>query len=92
VSLLHALTGDEDARRAISDAHEASWQVALNYLDSEACVVRGGRGGAIRERGDGFVAAAFRHRASRAQDRHLHTHVIAANVARSPNGAWHGRG
>ena len=88
VSLLHALTDDESVRRAISDAHEASWQAALSYLESEACVVRRGRGGTIRERGEGFVAAAFRHRTSRAQDPHLHTHVIVANLARSSDGKW----
>ena len=58
------------------------------YLESEACVVRRGRGGAIREHGEGFVAAAFRHRTSRAQDPHLHTHVIVANLARSSDGKW----
>ena len=88
VSLLHALTGDEDVRRRISDAHESSWRAALSYLEDEACVVRRGRGGTTRERGEGFVAAAFRHRTSRAQDPHLHTHVIVANLARSPDGAW----
>jgi conjugative relaxase-like TrwC/TraI family protein len=88
VSLLHALTDDEDVRRAISDAHEASWQAALSYLESEACVIRRGRGGAIREHGEGFVAAVFRHRTSRAQDPHLHTHVIVANQARSADGTW----
>jgi conjugative relaxase-like TrwC/TraI family protein len=88
VSLLHALTGDEEVRRAISDAHEASWQAALSYLEAEACVVRRGRGGQVRERGEGFVAAAFRHRTSRAQDPHLHTHVIVANLARSNDGTW----
>lgn len=88
VSLLHALSDDESVRRAISDAHEASWQAALSYLESEACVVRRGRGGAIREHGQGFLAAAFRHRTSRAQDPHLHTHVIVANLARSSDGKW----
>jgi conjugative relaxase-like TrwC/TraI family protein len=88
VSLLHALTDDESVRRAISDAHEASWRAALSYLESEACVIRRGRGGAIREHGEGFVAAAFRHRTSRAQDPHLHTHVIVANLARSADGTW----
>ena len=88
ISLLHALTEDESVRRAISDAHEASWQAALSYLESEACVVRRGRGGQVRERGEGFVAAAFRHRTSRAQDPHLHTHVIVANLARSTDGKW----
>jgi conjugative relaxase-like TrwC/TraI family protein len=88
VSLLHALTEDESVRRAISDAHEASWQAALSYLESEACVIRRARGGAIREHGEGFVAAAFRHRTSRAQDPHLHTHVVVANLARSSDGKW----
>ena len=88
VSLVHALTDDEAVRREISEAHEASWQAALGYLEREACVVRRGRGGAIREHGEGFIAIAFRHRTSRAQDPHLHTHVIVANLARSADGEW----
>ncbi len=88
VSILHALTDDERVRQEISEAHEASWQAALGYLEREACVVRRDRGGAIREHGGGFVAAAFRHRTSRAQDPHLHTHAIVANVARSADGEW----
>ena len=35
------------------------------------------------ERGAGFVAAAYQHRTSRAQDPHLHTHVIVANMAKT---------
>ena len=88
VSLLHALTDDERVRREISEAHEASWQAALGYLEREACVVRRGKGGTVREHGEGFVAAAFRHRTSRAQDPHLHTHVIVANMARTADGEW----
>ena len=88
VSLLHALTDDEAVRREISEAHEAAWQAALGYLEREACVVRRGHGGAVREHGDGFVAAAFRHRTSRAQDPHLHTHVIVANMTRAADGEW----
>ncbi len=88
VSLVHALTGDERVRREIDEAHETAWQAALGYLEREACVVRRGHGGVGRERGEGFVAAAFRHRTSRAQDPHLHTHVIVANMARSKDGEW----
>jgi conjugative relaxase-like TrwC/TraI family protein len=88
VSLLHALTEDERLRREISEAHETAWQAALAYLEREACVVRRGRGGKTREGGEGFVAAAFRHRTSRAQEPHLHTHVIVANLARAPDGEW----
>jgi conjugative relaxase-like TrwC/TraI family protein len=83
VSLLHAL-GDEESRRAVQEAHLSAWQAALSYLEDEACVVRRGRNGVIREHGGGFVAAAYQHRTSRAQDPHLHTHVIVANMAQSP--------
>ncbi|HEU5243379.1 MAG TPA: MobF family relaxase [Gaiellaceae bacterium] len=86
VSLLHALTDDERVRREISEAHEKAWQSALGYLEREACIVRRGKGGTIREHGDGFVAAAFRHRTSRAQDPHLHTHVVVANMTRTADG------
>ena len=88
MSLLHALTDDERVRREVSDAHESAWQAALGFLEREACVVRRGHGGTVREHGEGFVAAAFRHRTSRAQDPHLHTHVIVANMARTSDGEW----
>jgi conjugative relaxase-like TrwC/TraI family protein len=87
VSLLHAL-GDERVRHAVNQAHLAAWQAALFYLEERACVTRRGKNGVIRERGAGFVAAAYQHRTSRAQDPHLHTHVIVANMTRSPDGEW----
>ena len=88
VSLLHAL-GDDETRRAVNEAHLAAWQAALDYLQDEACVVRRGTGGIAREHGEGFVAAAYQHRTSRAQDPHLHTHVIVANMAHRPSdGEW----
>ena len=58
VSLLHALGGD-GVRRAVGQAHESAWRAAVNYLESEACVTRRGRGGVVREAGSGFVAAAY---------------------------------
>ena len=51
-------------------------------------MTRRGKNGVMRERAAGFVAAAYQHRTSRAQDPHLHTHVIVANMARSPDGTW----
>jgi conjugative relaxase-like TrwC/TraI family protein len=83
-SLLHAL-GSEEVRHAVSQAHLVAWQAALAYLEQRACVTRKGKNGAVRERGSGFVAAAYQHRTSRAQDPHLHTHVIVANMAKSPS-------
>jgi conjugative relaxase-like TrwC/TraI family protein len=87
VSLLHAL-GGEDVRHAVDQAHLAAWQAALSYLEQRACVTRKGKNGVVRERGLGFVAAAYQHRTSRAQDPHLHTHVIVANIARGSDGVW----
>src|SRR3954470_18286241 len=88
VSLLHAL-GDEETRRAVTEAHLSAWQSALAYLEDEACVTRRGKNGVFREYAGGFVAVAYQHRTSRAQDPHLHTHVIVANMARSPSdGKW----
>ncbi len=88
VSLLHAL-GDEETRRAVNEAHVSAWQAAMAYLEDEACVTRRGRNGVHREHAGGFVAAAYQHRTSRAQDPHLHTHVIVANMAKSPSdGKW----
>ena len=85
VSLLHAL-GDDEVRHAVNQAHLAAWQAALSYLEQRACVTRRGKNGVLRERGPGFVAAAYQHRTSRAQDPHLHTHVIVANMACGSDG------
>jgi conjugative relaxase-like TrwC/TraI family protein len=68
VSVLWALSGDDDVRRTIRDAHEAAARGAFDYLERTACVTRRGAGGARQLRGEGFVAAAFHHRVSRAAD------------------------
>src|ERR671924_154910 len=88
VSLLHAL-GDEETRRAVNEAHLSAWQAALAYLEDEACVTRRGKNGVFREYAGGVVAGPQPPRTSRAQDPHLHTHVIVANMAKSPSdGNW----
>lgn len=88
VTLMFAL-GSDEVRRHVSAAHDAAVDAALAVLETEACRVRRGRGGAIVLPGDGFVAAAFRHRTSRSGDPHLHTHVVVANLSRSASdGRW----
>ena len=87
MSLLHA-PGSADVRLAVTQAHLAAWKAALAYLEREACVTRRGRDGVVREHASGFIGAAYQHRTSRAQDPHLHTHVIVANLG----GARTGRG
>ena len=44
--------------------------------------------GTVTIGGEGFVAAGFRHRTSRAGDPHLHTHVLVANLTRGTDGQW----
>jgi conjugative relaxase-like TrwC/TraI family protein len=74
--------------REIVDAHEAAVRDALGYLEREACMARRGYGGAVLVRGGGFIAAAFRHRSSRAGDPLLHTHVVVANATQGLDGRW----
>ena len=87
VSVLFAI-GEPALATALVEAHESAVDAALGYLEREACRVRRGRGGVQREAGEGFVAAAYRHRMSRAEDPQLHTHVVAANMARGADGRW----
>jgi hypothetical protein len=64
-------------------AHERAVASAVSYLEREACRTRRGRGGMERVSGEGFVAAAYRRRLSRAGDPQLHTHVVVANLTRA---------
>jgi conjugative relaxase-like TrwC/TraI family protein len=80
VSVLFAVSDDEIAGAALA-AHEGAVDAALAYLEREACWTRRGRDGVERIRGEGFIAASYRHRMSRAGDPQLHTHVVVANMA-----------
>ncbi len=82
VSVLFGLA-EGPVRSDIRDGHEAAVRAAFDYLERTACVTRRGAGGNRHIRGEGFVAAAFQHRVSRAGDPQLHTHVLVANAARA---------
>ena len=70
-------------------AHEAAVDDALGYLERQACVTRRRIDGRVTQLdGGGLVAAAFRHRASRAGDPLLHTHVVVANGTQAADGRW----
>jgi conjugative relaxase-like TrwC/TraI family protein len=68
VSILFAL-GSREVSSEVRAAHDAAVTAALEVLETETCVARLGHGGAEQVHGDGFVAAAFRHRTSRAGTR-----------------------
>ena len=98
VSVLYAL-GDPLVRAAVVEACEVAVQESLGWLECEACFVRRGTNnrrmvddpagfGTRRMIADGFIAARFAHRTSRAGDPHLHWHVLVANTARGIDGRW----
>src|SRR3954453_7704771 len=87
VSGLFAIAGP-DVREALVAAHEAAVDAALEYVEAEAVRVRRGRDGVRTLAGGGLVAAAYRHRMSRAEDPQLHTHAVAANLTRGADGRW----
>ena len=88
VSLLQALAPREIAHEA-GAGHDAAVAEASAYLSRTAVGVRRGAGGSVRLLpSTGVVAGDFRHLTSRALDPHLHTHVVAANIAQGVDGAW----
>ena len=87
VSLLLALA-DPATSQLVREAHDRAVAAAVGYLERYAGEVRRGRDGVDRLPGGGFVAAAFRHRTSRAGDPQLHTHVLVANITRGADGRW----
>src|SRR4051812_39585354 len=77
-----------DVARELRAGHDAAVREALGYLEREACRARRGAGGCVQVKGEGFVAAAFVHRASREGDPLLHTHIVVGNLTRGPDGRW----
>ncbi len=74
VSLLWGL-GDEATAAAVVAAVNHANEVALGFLEREACGVRRGHAGIERLRGEGLIVARFRHGTSRAGDPQLHVHA-----------------
>jgi conjugative relaxase-like TrwC/TraI family protein len=87
VSLTWALGGPEAAAE-VAAAHQQSVEAALTYMQRHACWTRRGAGGAEFVQGNGYLAAAYRHRSSRNGDPQLHTHVLVANATKGPDGKW----
>ncbi len=86
VSLLWGLGGPVAALE-VQAAHREAVGAALDYMQREACWTRRGAGGSEFLKGEGYLAAAYRHRSSRNGDPQLHTHVLVANATRA-EGKW----
>jgi conjugative relaxase-like TrwC/TraI family protein len=80
VSLLYTLAPPEIAAE-VKAAHDAAVEAVLPLYERLTCRVRRGHEGKTVIEADGFVAAAYQHRSSRAGDPHLHTHVLIAHPA-----------
>lgn len=90
VSLIWALGGPEAATE-VKAAHQCSVEVALDYMQNQACWTRRGTDSAgerVFLKGNGYLAAGYLHRSSRNGDPQLHTHVLIANATRGPDGKW----
>lgn len=87
VSLMWGLTTDAIAHE-VREAHDQAVAAALAYIEDHALRVRRGHGGAESCSAEGVIAAAFRHRSSRAGDPQLHTHVLVANATRGADGEF----
>jgi conjugative relaxase-like TrwC/TraI family protein len=87
VSLLWALGGPVAAVE-VKAAHREAVGAALDYMQREACWTRRGAGGSEFVQGNGYLAAGYLHRSSRAGDPQLHTHVLIANATKGPDGRW----
>lgn len=88
VSVLHAIGGVGISGR-LAAAHTASVSALVTYLEDEHIRVRRSSNG-VRSllATDGIAAAAFPHRTSRANDPHLHTHLLVANLVCGHDGRW----
>jgi conjugative relaxase-like TrwC/TraI family protein len=101
-SVLYAVSDDPRVQGATIEAGEAAMRAAIGWIEREAIRVRRGShnrawlaqhgnepgAGPRLESTHGVVAAAFRHRTSRAGDPLLHWHVLVANLAQGIDGKW----
>jgi conjugative relaxase-like TrwC/TraI family protein len=88
VSVLHLLAPAELGEAAVT-AHRDAVADAVDYVERHGLGVRRQRSGEVHHLDTTWaVAAGFDHRTSRALDPHLHTHLVAANVAQGVDGTW----
>ena len=87
VSVLFGL-GDTGTARQVREAHDQAIEAALEWAERHVVWSRRGHGGTRQVRGQGLIAASFRHRTSRNGDPHLHTHVLVPNMVLGDDGKW----
>jgi len=86
VSVLWAV-GDPTVSGEVERAIDEGVAAAFRYLQDHAVYTRRGAGGAVRVRGEGLVAATYRHDTSRSGDPQYHVHGVVANLTYA-QGRW----
>lgn len=84
---------DAGTQAIIADAHHRAVAEALDFVEREIVATRAGakgpRGSVVQCEVTGVVATAFDHYDSRANDPHLHTHVVISNKVKTlRDGKW----
>ena len=80
---------DDDTRKQIEAAFDASTEAVISYLQRYAVASRAGAGGTERvEVPDGATVARFDHHSSRSGDPQLHAHLLFMNRVLCDDGAW----
>jgi hypothetical protein len=78
---------DAGTQAIIADAHHAAVADVIDFLEREVVATRvgakGPKGAVAQVDVTGVIAAAFDHYDSRANDPHLHTHVVISNKVRT---------
>ena len=87
VSVLFGL-GDETIRDQVVEAHDASVNSVLGWIQQHAHTRMRIHGHVMCVDSDGIVAAVFRQHTSRRLDPQLHTHAVIANRVVAPDGRW----
>ena len=81
VSVLWGLSGRDEVRQAVDEAHAAAVATALDYLETHAGYTRrwDETDTLIVDKTLGLSGVKYEHRTSRAGDPHVHSHVLLAN-------------
>ncbi|MTB73124.1 relaxase domain-containing protein [Arsenicicoccus sp. MKL-02] len=87
------VVADAGTQAIIADAHHRAVEEALDFVEREIVATRAGASGpggsVVHLDTTGVVATAFDHYDSRANDPHLHTHVVISNKVKTVrDGKW----
>lgn len=88
VSLLWALSPDEQVRAEVLAAHDTAVTTALGWLEKHGNLTRLGTDGVDQVDACGLTVALYRQHTSRALDLQLHTHAVVWAKVQATTGKW----